>query len=238
MKPNLTELVHIMNHCLSAGLINSSRALVQNTLSTIAADRMSPGSMSTLDVSDIRVLCNALYQVMTSSSSSTSGSSNSATKAGFLGNFMKSDAKKTDSTATAATTSTAAIGSSIKHVVTGKHIIVSLGNRGVLWCGPVKQLAPSTGNNSASQDANCVVNEATQSATLLIPALNIKAEDIVHTNGAGDAFCAGLLAEIVQKYHASKEGDVQVTGAKTLLLPDKECIQKGLLSAHHWLVTK
>jgi sugar/nucleoside kinase (ribokinase family) len=78
------------------------------------------------------------------------------------------------------------------------------------------------------------VNEATQSATLHIPALTVNPADIVHTNGAGDALCAGLLAEIVRK--AAAVG--ATASAQAPLLPDMECIQKGLLSAHHWLVSK
>lgn len=255
MKPNVTELVHMVSHCLGAGMINSGRALVQNTLSTLAGDRIDQaGSLQqSMDLSDVRVLLNALYQVMNTSPSATTAAASAAATApvkhsSFLGGLLGHEpkpvaagARSVDASATAA----AYAQSNARRAVSGKHIIVSLGARGLMWCGPARHLtatpAPGASTTPAPapaylKDGSCVVNEATQSATIFIPALAVNPADIVHTNGAGDALCAGLLAEIVRKAEAAVEGTGEVS-TPAVLLPDMECIQKGLLSAHHWLVS-
>jgi len=255
LKPNVSELVQMVSHCLSAGMINSGRALVQNTLSTITSDRIDQDSMQRLDISDVRVLVNALYQVM-HSLPGVNSTSHPAPKAGFLGGLLRSEPAIQPSTSKA-TTDINAIKSTYnirKRVVSGKHVIVSLGNRGIMWCGPTMQLTASSAGATAGEtvtggpvgpskymkDGSCVINEATQSATILIPSLAVNPADIVHTNGAGDALCAGFLAEIVRK--AALVDNVDETsssgGSSSSGLPDMECIQKGLLSAHHWLVSK
>jgi hypothetical protein len=249
IKPNVTELVQMVHHCLGAGLINNGRALVQNTLSTIAGNRIDQGSLQqSLDISDVRVLLNALYQVMHGPSGANMPQA-APQKQSFLGGLLGHD----KAPARPATTSTAT-GSSVTgggaavagRAVSGKHIIVSMGGRGLVWCGPAKHVTasptstPGSGSGLSTapaylKDGSCVVNEATQSATLHVPALAVNPADIVHTNGAGDALCAGLLAEIVRK--AAGAGDTTAS-APAPLLPDLECIHKGLLSAHHWLVSK
>jgi sugar/nucleoside kinase (ribokinase family) len=232
LKPNVSELVQMVSHCLSAGQINSGRALVQSTLGTIAGDRIDQANMQHMEISDVRILLNALYQVM----HSVPGAQGAAVppKSGFLSGFLKSDAPAVKPTVPV--DGSAKTDSAPSSAITGKHIIVSLGSRGLVWCGPAKQLTAIPAGAAAPKylkDGSCVVNEATQSATIVIPSMVVNPADIVHTNGAGDALCAGLLAEIVRKYNASTEA-VGVTAA----LPDMECVHKGLFSAHHWLVSK
>ena len=221
LKPNTSELVHMVNHALTAGMINSGRALVANTLSTIAANRSDASHLQQLELGDVRVLLNALYQVMHGPGSSPA---HVTPKSGFLSGIYKNDAAPAQ-----ATRETAPVSYASGRAVVGKHIIVSLGSRGVVWCGPSSLLTLATSADSAYlKDGSAVVNEATQSATILIPALTVQPGDIVHTNGAGDAFCAGLLAEIVRKHAAGGSAG----------LPDIECVRQGLLSAHTWLVSK
>lgn len=241
MKPNVTELVQMVNHCLSSGMINSGRALVQNTLSTIAGNRIDQTSLQDhMEVSDLRVLLNALYQVMTGQAGASH--LHATPKTGFLGGLLRQDSnggnKNSASTASipaqAVPQPTAA---GHQRAVSGKHIIVSMGGRGLLWCGPAKHLSAAAATvPSLKESGACVVNEATQSATVFVPAMSVNAADIVHTNGAGDALCAGLLAEIIRK--ASVGATASADGASHLPLPDMDSIQKGLLSAHHWLVSK
>lgn len=235
LKPNVTELVQMVSHALRAGQINSGRALVQNTLSTIAGDRIDQRGAQGMEISDVRVLLNALYQVM-HTAPAAGGSGAAPAKSGFLGGLLRQEAP----VASAAAASSASKSSNNRgdRAVASKHIIVSLGSRGVLWCDPAKQLTtpPSAASGISAaylKDGSCVVNEATQSATIFVPAVAVNAADIVHTNGAGDALCAGLLAEIVRKRNAALEAKEAVPP-----LPDMECVQKGLLSAHHWLVSK
>lgn len=245
LKPNVTELVQMVNHCLSAGLINSGRALVKNTLSAIAGDRIDQGSLQRLEISDVRVLLNALYQVMHAAPTTTGAVAHAPapTKTGFLGGFLGNHSTSVSAPAVAASTVPAATPAPVVsgRAVTGKHILVSLGSRGLVWCGPAKHLtaAPAgTSNSSTSsaaylKDGSCVVNDATQSATIFVPSLAVNPAEIVHTNGAGDALCAGLLAEIARKQAAAVANNQAVP-----LLPDMECVQKALFSAHHWLVSK
>jgi hypothetical protein len=228
----VSELVQMVSHCLSAGQINSGRALVQSTLATIAGDRIDQANMQHMEISDVRILLNALYQVMHSVPGASSAAV--APKSGFLSGFLKNEAAAVKTMLPADSSAKAVVAPS--SAVSGKHIIVSLGSRGLVWCGPTKQLTAVPAGAATPKylkDGCCVVNEATQSATIVIPSMVVNPADIVHTNGAGDALCAGLLAEIVRKYNAST-ADSGVAAA----LPDMECVQKGLFSAHHWLVSK
>lgn len=222
LKPNTSELVHMVNHALTAGMINSGRALVANTLSTIAANRSDAAHLQQLELGDVRVLLSALYQVMHGSGSSPVSVT---PRSGFLSGMLKNDTAPVKTTREPVT----AVSRGSDRAVLGKHIIVSLGSRGIMWCGPSALLTlPSSADSAYLKDGSMVVNEATQSATVLIPALAVQPGDIVHTNGAGDAFCAGLLAEIARKHAAGGNAG----------LPDVECIRQGLLSAHTWLVSK
>lgn len=219
----------MVNHCLNNGYINSGRALVSNTLSAIAGNRIDQGNMQHMDLSDVRILLNALYQAM----NGQPGAHSSDKKFSMLGNLLKNEAT---TSAAPKLTGAGAVAVAGSRAVAGKHILVSLGSRGVVWCGPSKLLSsiPASGVDARYlKDGSLVVNEATQSATLSIPALAVGAADIVYTNGAGDAFCAGLLAEIVRK-HAESGANSSVSSG----LPDIECVRNGLLNAHHWLVSK
>lgn len=228
MKPNISELVHMVNHCLNNGYINSGRALVSNTLSAIAGNRIDQGNMQHMDLSDVRILLNALYQAM----NSAPGAHSSDKKYSLLGNLLKNETVDKSKAALNNGQNTAApvTANNSRRAVTGKHILVSLGSRGVVWCGPSKLLSAVPVDAGSVKDRSLVVNEATQSATVYIPAVAVDAAAIAHTNGAGDALCAGLLAEIVRKHASANQGT-------TAGFPDLECVQNGLLNAHRWLVS-
>ena len=67
-------------------------------------------------------------------------------------------------------------------VVIGKHVIVSLGARGVLWVGP-------------PHGSDIIIDAAAQPPSLHIPALPLPPgrAGVVNTSGAGDAFVAGMI---------------------------------------------
>lgn len=232
LKPNISELVQMVSHCLNNGYINSGRALVSNTLAAIAGNRIDQGNMQHMDLSDVRILLNALYQAM----NSQPGAHSSDKKYSLLGSLLKSEPAEKNKASTKETGAVSSASAGTR-AITGKHILVSLGSRGVVWCGPAKLLSAVPASDAAYlKDGSLVVNEATQSATLCIPAVAVDPAAMVHTNGAGDALCAGLLAEIVRKQ--SEGGASGVTATATAGLPDIECIRGGLLNAHRWLISK
>jgi len=146
-----------------------------------------------VDLTDVRILANALHQVMRSSPEEG--------------------------------------GRSAPKVVAGKHILVTMGSRGVLWCGPVDALNAATTQYSDGRGA-VVVDESGCTATCYLPAVFIPPEAVVNTNGAGDAFCSGLLSKMMQ-LHRSRGGEHD----SPISLPDMECVRAGLLNAHHRIVT-
>jgi len=72
-------------------------------------------------------------------------------------------------------------------LISGKHVIVSLGARGVLWGGPAGHILQSSGKSSHRREEveGLVHNEMNNIASWHIPALSV--ERPLVTNGAGDA---------------------------------------------------
>lgn len=72
-------------------------------------------------------------------------------------------------------------------LITGKHVIVSLGARGVLWGGPADHILQSSGKSSHRREEveGLVHNEVNNIASWHIPAVPV--EKPLVTNGAGDA---------------------------------------------------
>ena len=134
--------------------------------------------------------------------------------------------------------------------VTGKHIIVSMGAKGLIWCGPRHIIAGEDedggsnrgggggggGGGSAVESMlqNIVVDEESQSATCWVPVSPIDASLIRHTNGARDAMVAGLVAEIMALRQASKGAEA---GGEMTSWPNEQCIRAGLMAAHHRLIS-
>jgi fructose-1-phosphate kinase PfkB-like protein len=290
IKPNVSELVQMVNYCLSHGLINSGRALVTSTLSTLTANRMDPGQQD-IDIHDVRILLTALYQVMNSAAPSHSSSASSASSAhaaaaekkeksafGILDKFLGGGAGAQENLETAGTSSSnatqqqqQAAAAASPRSVSGKHIVVSLGSRGVVWCGPLKQVTAvvplpqslpqsplgaveegsSNANNQRAttttaatiattasahmQDGSTVVNEGSGCATVHLAALPLLPHQVVrHTNGAGDALCAGIIAEIVQRVASSSKN--QALGPAVGM--DVGTVLAGLANARSWLARK
>lgn len=104
-------------------------------------------------------------------------------------------------------------------VVKGRHVIVSMGSQGVLWCGPANMM-PSMAVKENSQ--SCFDSALLDCGTLYAPALPVDNVIIHNTNGAGDAFCAGFIQEIIN--------------SKDTSLPSLDCINAGLLASQQWLL--
>jgi sugar/nucleoside kinase (ribokinase family) len=88
----------------------------------------------------------------------------------------------------------------------GKHIIVSLGSEGIIWCSNL------------------------MSTPMHIAAPNIPIEDIKHTNGAGDAWLAGFLGSIVARFRLQTSTNSNVRNLSTVFLSD---IEAGMKSAEN-----
>ena len=92
-------------------------------------------------------------------------------------------------------------------VVHGKHVIVSLGERGVLWVGP-QSSSTSSGHiptNGSRRDGNDSIGPAPflhvpaiPLQVISTPSSNLADHDstTINTSGAGDAFCAGVIYDM------------------------------------------
>lgn len=185
MKPNVTELAAIIklileNNYGSSGVSAASskplavkpysqhiknRASVQNALAS-----MSTASTASreCDIVDVRILAQALVQVM----------SHAAASSGSVRNSLTAEGKQ--------------------RLVTHKHVVVSMGPRGVLWatesgCVSIRDL-----HLHASKSEYTVAQSADGAASVHIPCLPMTEGAEVNTNGAGDAFCAGLIGGMLQ----------------------------------------
>ena len=113
--------------------------------------------------------------------------------------------------------------------ISGKHIIVSMGSRGVLWCTS-SQHSNNINNNNNNNRVTDDINNISSWHFPAVP-VNNNNSNIV-TNGAGDAFFAGVLHAICDKNNNNSSNNNNNNNN----LPDEDCIRRGLLSAHEKLV--
>ena len=74
------------------------------------------------------------------------------------------------------------------HLVAGKHVIVSLGARGALWCGPAEKHTPHKAYDVVSDNGV---------ACKLVSCPVIPSDKVVNSSGAGDTLLAGTLYELL-----------------------------------------
>ena len=120
-------------------------------------------------------------------------------------------------------------------LISGKHVLVSLGARGVLWCGPGDHLLGKSRSSYSQRDQpqGLVHNEASNIASWHIPALpvDMRTGGSVVTNGAGDALLGGVLRDMLLR-----QGSADAAGDGSGALPDLRSIQSGLQHAHEHLL--
>lgn len=224
MKPNISELIQMVTYCLQNDLITTGKAMISNTLSEIIASRIDQTSVDSIDLVDVRILAMGLHKVMSRGQRL----------------LVKEKGKDGFQPLRVGTN-----GATLPAPVVGKHLIVSLGKRGVLWCGPRIAIQPPTertahkarqsgeNNKDSEHGVTIVLSEDKSFATCHVEALAIDPSRITHTNGAGDALCAGIISEIVVKAKNGVAGN-----ASKIALPDIDCIKKGLANALHRLTSK
>lgn len=196
MKPNITEMIQMINYALQSDMIRSGKATVSSILSNIVSNRIMETDPDQLELVDIRVLASALYRVL------CVGNRNNVSEIVKKGN------------------------------VTGKHIIVSLGKRGVLWCGPSCCLA-SDEKSKLAKSNQLVISASDNSMTCHVPTEQIEASLLKDTNGAGDNLCAGIIQAIVDEANLADSSD---TLNASILVPNIKSIQKGLQRSREWLL--
>lgn len=108
--------------------------------------------------------------------------------------------------------------------IRGKHLLISLGSRGVLWCGSKSVLTASKSSpDDKSRDIIAIDDD--------IACLHIDAHPLpsnmtsLHTSGAGDAFCAGFISALF-------DDDSTATSSG----PTMSCVDKGLSAAYHHII--
>lgn len=119
-----------------------------------------------------------------------------------------------------------------KGTVSGKHILVSLGKRGVLWCGPTYCLSPEEKARLIKSN-QLVISSSDNSMTCYIPTEPIDKSLLKDTNGAGDNFCAGVIQAIIDESNRMESSSTLNSG---VLIPNLICIEKGLQRSRDWLL--
>jgi pseudouridine-5'-phosphate glycosidase/pseudouridine kinase len=119
-----------------------------------------------------------------------------------------------------------------KGAVSGKHILVSLGKRGVLWCGPTYCLSAEE-KSRLTKSNQLVISGSDNSMTCYVPTESIDKSLLKDTNGAGDNFCAGVVQSIIDQNNRSEQSGTLNSG---ILVPNLYCIEKGLQRSREWLL--
>ena len=213
VKPNLSELVTMVQACLDQNLITDGRATLAHTLKNI--QKHSPLVwVDNVTWTDIRILAVALQGVMSGS--------------GLINHTVKPTDKATCRNAEKSTLATSMTNEGLPRKVKGKHVIVSIGHRGLLWCADKSSILlndtpPTTSSlqapdplGAAVEAYTTILNDNTAIKIFPVHTLShaIKGQPI--TNGAGDACLSGIISALL---------DVQ-----TVRL-DTGCIEEGLRCA-------
>jgi hypothetical protein len=231
----------MIHYCLQQNLISSGKAMVSNIISNIVANRVDQKTLDSIhrvDISDVRILASTMLRLMYGNQ-----------KFKFANPLLKSNSIfVTDSTPASSSSGTA------NSLIQGKHLFVSLGKRGVLWCCPARLLTPEDRALLNQIFPNNVVisgDDDYPAMTCHIPVEVIPLNEIRYgANGAGDAFCAGLLYGILQSTGAlnqspsssSTSSASSVGKGKTHLqsptFPNYSNVKMGLLNARNWITRK
>lgn len=218
MKPNVSELIVMIQACLEQNMIMRNKANIQNILKQmIASQKRRLDSLSTSkdpskgalfsrdDIDNIRFLASGLLHVMFDPShpSHIFYKSNNANQK-YTDNQLTSEGR-------------------IRRIH-GKHILVSMGSQGILWCGSkyVLQRDPDIQSQEKSNGLSPLTVIDDEVACIHIPAVNIPAEQLLHTSGAGDMFCGGLISHLFSSPRS--------------IGPSAKSIHNGLLAAKNHLI--
>lgn len=203
----MSELVTIVAACHSREMVKQGRASVERALRNLMALSTAYGDVHSADnakalasesaLTDIRILACALHHVMKEGSADTHVLLAKTTAEG------------------------------VYRKVRGKHVIVSMGPNGVIWIGPKSAVTRRRAVNNipqqrSSNDAVAIDDETSMKIFTAYTLFEHKQDDSssnvpkFSTNGAGDSFCAGVIAAML-------DSDCDEL--------DTECIHSGLASA-------
>jgi hypothetical protein len=219
IKPNVSELCAIISACLDKDLIINGRAAVVNALAhrrsklhlkdgsseySITPPQMNPAE-GPMDVQDVKILASALQQLM------ATGGAKGGAVSGRKGSEWLVDTAEGQA-----------------RPVVGKHVVVSMGARGVLWCGP--GATRDTGGVKSSPLGGGKADGLDGPADWAhLPAVPVeRGVTVTSTNGAGDAFSAGFLHNIVSR---ATDDDGAALNPKSGGIC-RDSIQAGLVSAY------
>ena len=199
--------------CLDQNLITDGRATVAHTLKNIQMH--SPLVwVDNVTWTDLRILAVALQGVMRGS--------------GFINHTDKSADKSPGRAGEKPTLASTITNEGLPRKVKGKHVIVSIGHRGLLWCADKSSILlndtpPTTSSlqapdplSAATEAYTPILNDNTAIKTFPVHTLShaIKGQPI--TNGAGDACVSGIISALLDVH--------------TVRL-DTGCIEEGLRCA-------
>ena len=174
--------------CHARRMITQGRVSVERALHNLMTPLTASGDIndastnvvkSESTLADIRILACALHHVMNSGSSGVSLLARTTAE----GTYRK---------------------------VRGKHVIVSMGPSGVIWIGPkaaVTRGRPTSRPSPLQRSSNNAVAIDEETSMKIFPADSIVAHDYdasssvgtkFSTNGAGDSFCAGVIAALLE----------------------------------------
>jgi hypothetical protein len=194
MKPNISELIVLVECCMQKNLIIRNKASINNVLGRLKASQ----SNQPVDIASIRILTAGLLHLMIARDKNPMSQEKR-----MIENQLTSEGRL--------------------RRIQGKHILVSMGEAGVLWCGSKHKLMkdPDIASYQSSSTLTMIDDEI---ACLHLPAKAISSDDMQthhhHSSGAGDSFCAGLISYLFEG-RAGRVSGPSVAG-----------IQQGLLAAH------
>jgi hypothetical protein len=129
-------------------------------------------------------------------------------------------------------------GSLKKKIVYGKHVLLSLGRKGIVWFGP-KTLMPVAPNASFIPSAEGSFGLHTHWMHFPAAALPMprgSAAPVLVTNGAGDAFCGGFVSTLIALHKQAENAYLMQGGRRqsdVVMLREYyvEAIRRGLSTA-------
>ena len=205
VKPNVSELVTMVEAANDQDWILRGKSAVSGALSR-ARRLASTDVVSTIDVTDVRILAFALQGLManpgsTLSSSSTSSSNSSSNSSSDATNVKHSSRHSRISSGSGSGVGPAQItAEGWPRKVRGKHVIVTLGARGALWCGPKEAVLRTRPGDprldprelAEVKERIVVLDDATSCRHF--PAHPVAPGSVLNASGAGDTFCAGVIS--------------------------------------------
>ena len=217
IKPNLSELVSMIDLICQRDGLREGKASVETALRNVKKATSGTTAGEMVNPIDVKTLACALRRVMISG----------VLLHGIRAQQQQQQMLTGDAMSSARPTMTS---EGLPRKIRGKHVIVSMGKAGILWCADKDSVSSSSSSGSGSigrqASQSFIVVDDTTAVKIFPPAVIPlpKGQSVLtseqalrlNTNGAGDAFCSGIISALFDE------------SCKEL---DSTCISTGLEAA-------